>query len=99
MPLRSGKLGYRSYSGGHIICARSFSGYSQGAGSPFTPLNSTKVYGSSFYSVTGNVKPVTGEFSNNNLYYTGNPGTVYNAASGLGFANLSQLAHVLAAAG
>ena len=71
----------------------------QGAGSPFTPLNSTKVYGSSFYSVTGNVKPVTGEFSNNNLYYTGNPGTVYNAASGLGFANLSQLAHVLAAAG
>jgi kumamolisin len=30
--------------------------------------------------------------SNDNIYYTGNPGTVYNAGSGLGFPNLSKLA-------
>jgi kumamolisin len=30
--------------------------------------------------------------SNDNIYYTGNPGTVYNEGSGLGFPNLSKLA-------
>src|SRR3984885_6579965 len=30
--------------------------------------------------------------SNDNIYYTGNPGTVYNAGSGLGFPNLSKVA-------
>jgi subtilase family serine protease len=30
--------------------------------------------------------------SNDNLYYTGNPGTVYNQGSGLGIPNLSKLA-------
>jgi subtilase family serine protease len=34
----------------------------------------------------------TASTSNDNIYYTGNPGTVYNAASGLGFPNLSKLA-------
>jgi kumamolisin len=30
--------------------------------------------------------------SSDNLYYTGNPGSVYNAGSGLGYPNLSKLA-------
>ena len=30
--------------------------------------------------------------SSDNLYYTGNPGSVYNVGSGLGFPNLSKLA-------
>ena len=30
--------------------------------------------------------------SNDNIYYTGNPGSVYNVGSGLGFPNLSKLA-------
>jgi subtilase family serine protease len=35
--------------------------------------------------------------SNDNIYYSGTPGTVYNAGAGLGYPNLSQLAGVLGA--
>jgi len=62
--------------------------------SPFTPMNGNGVFGSSFFSQTtakGVVRPLAGEFVNGNLYYTGQPGTVYNPGSGLGYANLAQL--------
>jgi kumamolisin len=62
--------------------------------SPFTPLSDNQIYGSSYFSQTnadGSTSPLAGSFSNNNLYYTGTPGTIYNPASGLGFADLADL--------
>jgi hypothetical protein len=42
---------------------------------------------------------LSGSFSDNNLSYIGTPGTVYNPASGLGFANLTALRSFFAQAG
>lgn len=66
--------------------------------SPFTKLNSTKVYGSSHYSQTkdGKTSPLSGHFTNDNLYYTGTPGATYNPATGLGYPNLTALGDRLA---
>jgi subtilase family serine protease len=67
-----------------------------GANSPFTPLNDTKAYSGIKYLFQTNAKNVTtalpGQFSNNNEYFSGNPGTVWNPASGLGTPNLTALA-------
>ncbi len=66
----------------------------QSSNSPFTPLSDNHVYGSSYFSQTnanGTTSPLAGSFSNNNLYYTGTPGTIYNPVTGLGFANLAGL--------
>jgi subtilase family serine protease len=62
--------------------------------SPFTPMDSNTLYGSSYFSETnseGQSVPITGDFSNDNLYYTGQPGTIFNPATGLGYANLAAL--------
>ncbi len=64
--------------------------------SPFTPLDGNKLYSGGKYLsattvATGKTATLPGSFSNNNLYYTGNKGTAYNAASGLGYANLTKL--------
>ena len=44
----------------------------------------------------GSASPVTplsqASSNNDNIFYTGNPGTVYNEATGLGIPNLAQLA-------
>jgi subtilase family serine protease len=54
-----------------------------------------------YASATGSNSPLsplnTSGTSNDNLFYTGTPGTVYNAATGLGIPNLSALAAHLAA--
>ena len=68
----------------------------QTGGSPFTPLNANRKYSGSEYlsstsATTGATTTLPGTFANDNLYYTGNPGTVYNPGSGLGFANLGTL--------
>ena len=62
--------------------------------SPFTPIDSNTLYGSSYYSATspnGQSIPITGSFSDDNMYYTGQPGTLYNPATGLGYADLTAL--------
>ena len=65
-------------------------------GSPFTPLDGNQKYkGSEYLSTTdqstGATSTLPGTFSNNNLFYTGTPGSVYNPGSGLGYANLGAL--------
>jgi kumamolisin len=66
--------------------------------SPFTPLSSDTVYGSSYYSATGTGSIAPGaEFANDNLFYTGAPGAIYNVGSGLGPANLTALERFFAA--
>jgi kumamolisin len=54
-----------------------------------------------YAAATGPNSPLTplnqGGTSNDNLYYTGTPGAVYNPATGLGIPNLSALAGRLAA--
>jgi kumamolisin len=64
--------------------------------SPFTPLNDTSSYAGKKYLSQTSAKGVTtglaGEFSNNNLYYAGKPGAIWNPATGLGIPNLTQLA-------
>jgi kumamolisin len=71
-------------------------GFARSSESPFRPLNSTTAFsGVKFLSQTsaaGVTTAVPGEFSNNNLFYTGKPGTVWNPASGLGVPNLTALA-------
>ncbi|MGH3509774.1 MAG: S53 family peptidase [Nocardioidaceae bacterium] len=68
--------------------------------SPFTPLNSTQVYSGVNYlsdtSATGVTTAVPGEFSNNNLYYTGKRGADWNPATGLGVPDLTALAYSFA---
>jgi kumamolisin len=62
--------------------------------SPFTPLDENQIYGSSYFSQTsrrGKPSKLSGSFSNNNLYFTGTPGAVFNPGSGLGYANLGAL--------
>jgi kumamolisin len=53
-----------------------------------------------YAAATGHNSPLTplnqSGTSNDNLYYTGTPGTVYNPATGLGYPNLSALAGHLA---
>jgi kumamolisin len=70
--------------------------------SPFTPLDGNQKFkGSEYLSTTNESTSVTstlpGTFSNNNLYYTGTPGSDYNPGSGLGYANLGKLESVFAA--
>jgi kumamolisin len=64
--------------------------------SPFTPLNDTTVFsGKKYLSQTdghGNTTVLPGNFTNDNLFYTGSPGTTWNPASGLGTPNLTALA-------
>lgn len=66
------------------------------ANSPLTPLNDTTAYeGVRFLSQTdagGQTTALAGEFSNNNTYYTGEPGARWNPGSGLGIPNLAALA-------
>jgi subtilase family serine protease len=55
----------------------------------------------SVYSfATGHASPVTplsqASSSNDNIFYTGNPGELYNAATGLGVPNLAKFASDLA---
>ncbi len=70
--------------------------FARGAHSPFTPLNDTTTYAGKKYLSQTSAKGVTtglaGEFSNNNLYYAGKPGAIWNPASGLGTPNLTALA-------
>lgn len=64
------------------------------AASAFTPISSNQFFGKKYYSQTdrkGKVLPLDGLYSNNNLYYAGTPGTAWNPASGLGYANLAKL--------
>jgi subtilase family serine protease len=69
--------------------------FAASSSSPFHPLDSNKVYGSSYYSGVNNKSTlsITGEFTNTNDYYTGTSGAIYNPGSGLGYANLSKLLH------
>jgi kumamolisin len=64
--------------------------------SPFTPLNDTTAYQGKHYlyqtDANGHVTALPGEFSNNHEYFAGNPGTVWNPASGLGIPDLTALA-------
>jgi kumamolisin len=68
-------------------------------GSPFTPLNSTTVYSGVNYlyetDSTGHRTALPGEFTNDNLYYTGTPAAAWNPATGLGTPNLAKLARVV----
>jgi hypothetical protein len=43
-------------------------------------------------SAKGVTTALAGEFSNNNLYYAGKPGAIWNPASGLGTPDLTALA-------
>ena len=65
--------------------------------SPFQPLNDTQAYsGKKYLSATsagGVTTAVPGQFSNNNLFYTGQPGRDWNAAVGLGLPDLTALAN------
>ncbi len=66
--------------------------------SPFTPLDENHIYGSKYFYQTnadGTTSPLSGSLSNNNVYYTGTPGTVYNPAVGLGYADLAALRQIL----
>jgi kumamolisin len=67
--------------------------FARSMNSPFTPLDSNQVYGSSYYSGENNGMSLSikGEFTNTNDYYTGTSGAIYNPGSGLGYANLSEL--------
>jgi kumamolisin len=69
-----------------------------GNNSPFTPIQDTTVYtGPNFLFQTdangNNKKPLAGEFTSTNLFYTGKPGSDWNPAVGLGTPNLTALAH------
>jgi kumamolisin len=70
--------------------------FANGFRSPFTPLNDTTVYSGKNYifqtTLQGVSTALPGVFSNNNLYYTGEPGSSWNPASGLGIPNLTALA-------
>jgi subtilase family serine protease len=70
-------------------------GFAKGANSPFTPLDSSQVFGSSYFGGEINGQPiqVEGEFVNGNDFYTGRSGAIYNPGSGLGYANLFALYH------
>ncbi|WP_298342031.1 S53 family peptidase [Ferrimicrobium sp.] len=67
--------------------------FAESTNSPFHPLDSNTVYGSSYYSgmYHGKTLNISGEFTNTNDYYTGTPGAIYNPGSGLGYANLLKL--------
>ena len=65
--------------------------------SPFKPLDLSGDYGTSYYSHVGTVTiPGDVKFSNDNLYYTGTAGAIYNPGSGLGVPNLTALATAFA---
>lgn len=67
-----------------------------GGHSPFTPLNDTTVFSGLPYlsqtAAAGVTTALPGEFTNDNLYYTGRPGAVWNPAAGLGTPDLTALA-------
>jgi kumamolisin len=74
----------------------------QTSSSPFNSLQNDQVYGSKYFfqtSASGVTSDLAGQFTNDNLYYTGNPGAVYNPATGLGIGNLGKLATVFKAEG
>jgi subtilase family serine protease len=82
-------LGHRLGFWNPVIYAAAQSGHS-----PFTTLSENQVYGSTYFSQTnanGSTSPLSGEFSSNNLYYTGTPGTIYNPSTGLGYPNFAAL--------
>ena len=57
--------------------------FARAAGSPFKPLNAQGTIGGTTVKNTAN-GPVYTVPGNNNLYWTGKPGTRYNMATGLG---------------
>ena len=60
----------------------------QSSHSPFASLSENQVYGSQYFSQTnanGTTSPLSGSFSNNDSYYTGTPGTIFNPSTGLGY--------------
>jgi kumamolisin len=62
--------------------------------SPFNPLQSNQVYGPRYFfqtSASGVTSDLAGQFTNDNLYYTGTPGDVFNPTTGLGVGDLSGL--------
>jgi kumamolisin len=68
--------------------------------SPFNSLQNDQVYGSKYFfqtSASGVTSNLAGQFTNDNLYYTGNPGAVYNPATGLGIGDLGKLVTVFKA--
>jgi subtilase family serine protease len=76
-------------------------GAAQSSRSPFVALDENQIYGSSYFSQTnahGRKLPLSGSFSNNNLYYTGSAGSTFNPGSGLGPANLGALRQFFAEA-
>jgi subtilase family serine protease len=77
-------------------------GNATSTGSAFTPIDADQVYSGLEYLsktnlTTGKTTALPGSFASDNLYYTGNPGTVYNPGSGLGYADLGQLEGAFAA--
>lgn len=87
-----------SYAGGRVgFWNPAIYRFARSSHSPFRPLNDTKAYSGKRFLFQTNAKGVVtalpGQFSNNNLFYTGTPGRTWNAASGLGLPNLTSLAH------
>jgi kumamolisin len=70
--------------------------FASSVNSPFTPLNDTTAFQGKQYlyqtNAKGHVTALAGEFSNNNEYFTGNPGSIWNPAAGLGIPDLTALA-------
>lgn len=64
-------------------------------GTALTPLDSNQMYGPSYFSATGSatIAPQA-NFANDNLYYAGRPGAIYNPGSGLGTPNFSLMARM-----
>ena len=71
----------------------------RGSNSVFHPINGTGLYQGVKYlyqtDATGAKTALSGSFSNNNLYYTGNPSSYWSPAVGLGTPNLTRLATAL----
>jgi kumamolisin len=67
--------------------------FATSSSSPFTPLDSNTVFGSSYYTgqIGNSQLTIQGEFTNTNDFYTGTSGAVFNPGSGLGYADLTAL--------
>ncbi|MBV9832447.1 MAG: S8/S53 family peptidase [Marmoricola sp.] len=72
----------------------------RGTSSPFTALTDSTAYTGPSYlwrtSKAGKKSAVTGEFANDNLFYSGRPGSYWNPATGLGTPNLTAFEQRLA---
>jgi kumamolisin len=70
--------------------------FASAANSPFTPLNNNTAFSGVRFlrhrSKAGVITALPGQFSNDNLFYTGRKDTIWNPASGLGVPNLGALA-------